>query len=160
MHLSLCFVLLLAGVLAAPAQQKERCPCSNDDPAHYGITVTMDPPLELPDEHVFWVPNRIRVDVPSRLHPEKVELWSGSTGAQVADTFKLVQKARQLADTKGYAHFELEVKTCPRSDNALQLGIYAKGSPRAIGINYQPFVCNKRRDALPTQSRPDPPPTK
>jgi hypothetical protein len=137
-------LLLLLVSPIADAQQKEVCPCGNDSPSEYGIKITMNPPLNLPAETYFWVPNQITVDVPSRLHPIKIELWNGKTGAEVTDTFRRLASTKHFNKVGEYARFQIQVNRCTGFDNAFQIGIYVANRHDPLGVNIQPFECKQR----------------
>ena len=137
--------LLLMGILAiaatCSAQTADVCPCGNDDPAQYGIKMTMNPPLKLPSDSVFRVPNQIAVLVPIGLHANRIELWSGLTGTEAAKTFKRLAQTKESQRTGRYDRFQMTLDKCPGSDNAFQLGIYAAELPHPLSVNIQPFIC-------------------
>ena len=152
----LCGLALLSTATITAFAQMEPC-LTGIDTQGCGIKVTMNPPLNLADEKVFWVPNEITVEVPMRLHATKVQLKSGPAGTEVGDLFKPLVESAKYKKTGGLARFQMEVKNCPGSDKALELYIITPKLPYPIAVNYQPFEC-KPRDA--TSGSTQPPPTK
>ncbi len=152
---------LSAGLLiiaaTCSAQAPVVCPCGNDDPTQYAVKIVMDPPLKLPTESVFHVPNQITVFVPIGLHASRVELWSGLTGTETTKTFKRLAQTTESQRMGRYDRFQIRVDKCPGTDNAFQLGIYAAELDHPLSVNFQPFTC--RAQAAP-DSAAYPPPTK
>jgi hypothetical protein len=142
MRVYCCLMLLLAMATIARAQ-REPCLTGFDAPG-CGIKVTMDPPLNLSGENVFWVPNQITVDVPMRLKASKVALNSGPAGTQVADQFKPFVEAAHFKKTSGVERFHMQIKSCPGNDNAFELYIVSPKLPYPLAANYQPFECKER----------------
>jgi hypothetical protein len=134
---------VLAIALTCSAQQKGACLGGNEDPADCGIKITMNPAFKVPEENVFWVPNQIIVDVPLRLHPTKIVLWSGPTGAEVADAFKVFAETKRSKKVGDYARFQIEVKSCPGVDNAFELDVCTPDLQYPIEVNIQPFECKQ-----------------
>jgi hypothetical protein len=144
--------------IAAVASWAQMEPClTGIETQGCGIKVMMNPPLNLSDEKVFWVPNEITVEVPMRLHPTKVQLKSGPAGTETAESFKALVESAHYKKVSGSARFQMEVKNCPGADNALELYIITPKLPYPIAVNYQPFEC-KQRDASSGSTQP--PPTK
>jgi hypothetical protein len=137
-----CGLLLLLVCTANAWAQREPCLAGTDSP-DCGIKITMSPPLKSPDEHIFWVPNQITIDVPMRLHPTKVQLKSGPTGTEVADAFKLFAETAHYKKVGNIARFQLEIKSCPGVDNALDFLIVSPKLPFPIVANYQPLECQQ-----------------
>jgi len=139
------FLWLLAGLLiiaeTCSAQTADVCPCGHDDPSQYAVKIVMDPPLKPPTESVFHVPNQLTVYVPIGLHVTRIELWSGLTGTETTKTFKQLAQATESQRTGRYDRFQIRVDKCPGSDNAFQLGIYAKELDHPLSVNIQPFTC-------------------
>jgi len=104
----------------------------------------MNPPLKLPDEKIFWVPNQITIDVPLRLHPTKVQLKSGPTGTEIADQLKLFAETAKYKKAGGSVRFQLEIKDCPGVADAFTFFIVAPRLPYPIVVNYQGFECKQR----------------
>ena len=149
------FVLSSAIAVNAWAQME---PClTGIDTQGCGIKVTMNPPLNVAGEKIFWVPNEITVDVPMRLHPTKVQLKSGAAGTETAESFKPLVESAHYKKTSGLARFQMEVKNCPGSDSALELYIITPKLPYPIAVNYQPFECKQRESS---SGSTQPPPTK
>lgn len=136
---------LLVGLLGiaaiCSAQTTDVCPCGNDDPTQYAVKIIMNPPLKLPSETVFRVPNEITVYVPIGLHGSRIELWSGLTGTEASKTFKRFAQTKEFQRMGRYDRFRISVDKCPGSDNAFQLGIYAAELDHPLSVNIQPFTC-------------------
>ncbi len=150
-------IWLLVIPAICPAQATDVCPCGNDDPTQYAVKISMNPPLKLPSDSVFRVPNQITVYVPIGLHASRVELWSGLTGTEASKTFKRFAQTRESQRAGRYDRFQISVDKCPGSDNAFQLGIYAAELNHPLSVNIQPFSC--KAQAAPNSSG-YPPPTK
>jgi hypothetical protein len=123
------------------AQTADVCPCGNDDPTQYAVKIVMEPPLKLPSESVFRVPNQVAVYVPVGLHASRIELWSGLTGTETTKTFKRIAQTKESQRMGRYDRFQMVVDKCPGSDNAFQLGIYAAELDHPLSVNIQPFTC-------------------
>jgi hypothetical protein len=131
-------------LLAATTLWAQREPClAGVDTPECGIRITMNPPSS-PDQNLLLVPNEITVEVPLRLHANKVQLRSGPSGTEVADAFKLVSETTHSKKAGGMARFMLAIKNCPGSDNALQFNIIAPRLPYPITVNRQPLECKQR----------------
>ncbi len=138
-----CGLVLALAAACSMWAQREPCLTGTDTPG-CGITITMNPPLKLPEENTFWVPNAITIDVPLRLRPTKVQLNSGPAGTQAAANFKLFAQARHYTKRGGLARFQIDVKDCPGADNAFEVYIFSAHLPYPIATNYQPFECKQR----------------
>lgn len=155
----LCLCIGLWTITAAcSAQTTDVCPCGNDDPTQYAVKITMEPPLKLPADNVFRVPNQITVYVPIGLHARRIELWSGLTGTETTKTFKRLAQTKESQRTGRYDRFQMSIDRCPGSDNAFQLGIYASELDHPLSVSIQPFIC--KAPAAPPGSASYPPPTK
>ena len=137
-----CGLMLLLVCTANAWAQREPCLYGAESP-DCGIKITMSPPLKPPDGNIFWVPNQITIDVPMRLHPTKVQLESGPTGTEVADAFKLFAETAHYKKVGNIARFQLEIKSCPGVDNALDFLIVSPKLPYPIVVNYQPLECQQ-----------------
>lgn len=138
----LCSLFLLLTTAATLWAQREPCLAGVDTP-ECGIKITLNPPTTAPNESVLAVPNEITVDVPMRLHANKVQLKSGPAGSDDADAFKLIAETTHFKKTEGVARFRFEMKSCPASGNALQVDIISPKLPYPITVNRQPLECKQ-----------------
>jgi hypothetical protein len=136
----LCGLLLIVTVAATLWAQREPCLAGADTP-ECGIKITMNP--QAPSESVLLVPNEITVEVPLRLHPNKVQLKSGPSGTEVPDAFKLIAETTHYKKSGGVVSFKLEIKSCPGTDNALDFNIFSPRLPYPITVNRQPIECKQ-----------------
>jgi len=137
MRVFCCWIVLATATMAWA--QNEPCLAGTQDPG-CGITVTTNPPLTT-EENVFWVPNQITVEVPARLHATRVVVLSGPTGTGVADQFKPFVETKHYQKDGANMRFKVEVKSCPGSDNAFNVGIYSPRFPYPLSVLIQPFEC-------------------
>ncbi len=136
------FTLLLLAAASLWAQN-EPCLAGTDSP-DCGIKITLDPPLKMPEENTLWVPNQIVIEVPLRLHANKVQLKTGPAGATTADQFKLLAETAHFKKAGNIVRFQMELKNCAGSDNAFLFNIVSPKFPYPLVVNYQPVQCKQR----------------
>ncbi len=135
-------VLLLVGALNLWAQN-EPCLAGTDSP-DCGIKITLNPPINTPDENIIWVPNEITIDAPLRLHATKVQLDVAPVGTQSPEQFKLLSETKHFKKVEGSERFHLDLKSCPELNAGLVFYVVSPRLPYAIVVNPKPFECKQR----------------
>lgn len=137
-----CGLMLLLTAATTLWAQREPCLAGIDSP-DCGIKITFNPPVTLTEEKNLQVPNEITIEVPIRFHATKVQLKTGPAGGTTADQFKLFAETARFKKAGNVVRFQMELKDCPGSDNALVFDIVAPKFPYPIVVNYQPVECRK-----------------
>lgn len=138
MRIYCCLMLLLATATIARAQM-EPCLTGADSPG-CGIKITMNPPSS---DNVLSVPNEVTIDVPMRMHANKVALLSGPSGAATMNQFKPVAEVKNFKKVEGNTRFKMQVKDCPGADTAVEFSIYTARYPYPLAANQQPYQCKQ-----------------
>lgn len=139
----LCWLMLLVTTSAIAWAQNEPCLAGTDSP-DCGIKITLNPPMNTPDENIIWVPNEITIDAPLRLHATKVQLDIAPVGAQSTEQFKLLSETKHFKKVEGSERFHLELKSCPELNAGLVFYVASPRLPYAIVVNSKPFECKQR----------------
>jgi len=139
----LCGLMLLLSAATSLWAQREPCLAGTDSP-ECGIKISFNPPANLPEEKILQVPNEVTIEVPIRFHATKVQLKTGPAGGTTADQFRLFAETAHFKKAGNLVRFQIELKDCPGSDNALVFDIVAPKFPYPIVVNYQPVECKQR----------------
>ncbi|HLI62381.1 MAG TPA: hypothetical protein VKV05_03195 [Terriglobales bacterium] len=131
-----CGMMLLLAAATNLWAQREPCLTGIDSP-DCGIKITLNPPLS---GNILPVPNKITIEVPMRLHPAKIQLNSGPMDG-VAGDFKPFLETTHYKKVKGAARFQMEIKSCPETDNAFEFYIIAPHFPYPFAVNSAPYEC-------------------
>ena len=138
-----CGLILFLSVATGLWAQSEPCLAGTDSP-DCGIKISMDPPLQAPDNSTLLVPNKITIEVPLRLHPSKVQLKTGPAGSTTADQFKVFAESARFKKAGNIVRFEMEVKDCPGPDTAFVFNIVEPKLPYPMVVKYEPLQCKQR----------------
>jgi hypothetical protein len=102
--------------------------------------IRVRPPLS---QSVLNVPTQIYVDVKATLKPKRVELWTGSTGTEVADLYcRLASDSRPVPKGK-YVRFSFALTSCKQVGMVLEPRVFVCDKAQPMSVYEGPFECRE-----------------
>jgi hypothetical protein len=122
------------------------CP-KHDDKAPDPLALVSSPLITLHTgqaESVLNLPSRIYVDVKRTVKPYRVELWTGPTGTNVAESY-----CRLALDEHPIAHgsamrFVFALTTCKYLGMRLEPRVFVRGKAQPMSVYAGPFECKSK----------------
>jgi hypothetical protein len=123
------------------------CP-NHDDKAPAPLALVSSPLLTLytgQSESVLNVPTRIYVDVKKTVKAYKVELWTGPTGTNVAESYCRLASNEHPVAHGSWMRFVFALTSCKYVGGRLEPRAFVRGKVEPMSIYGGPFECKSQK---------------
>ena len=134
-------------LLITNLQAQTNCP-NHDEKAPSALALVSSPLITLhtgQPESVLNLPTRIYVDVKKTVKAYKVELWTGPTGTNVADSYCRLASAEHPVTHGAWMRFTFALTTCKDVGGRLEPRVFVRGKTEPISIYGGPFECKSQK---------------
>jgi len=95
-------------------------------------------------QSMLTVPTRVQVDVKATLKPSRVELWTGPTGTDAAESYcRLASDAHPVPQGK-YIRFSFALTSCKQVGMRLEPRVFVRDKTQPMSVYEGPFECRER----------------
>ena len=123
------------------------CP-NHDEKAPPPVGLVSSPLITLhtgQSELVLVLPTRIYVDVKKTVNAYKVELWTGPTGTDVAESYCRLSSDERPVDHESSMRFAFTLTTCKDVGGRLEPRVFVRGKVQPMSIYGGPFECKSQK---------------
>lgn len=138
----LAFLLLLTDL-----RGQTYCP-NHDDKAPAPLALVSSPLITLQTgqpESVLNLPARIYVDVKKTVKAYRVELWTGPTGTNVAQSYCRLASNEHPVAHGAWSRFAFALTTCKDVGGRLEPRVFVLGKAEPMSIYGGPFECKSHK---------------
>ena len=96
-------------------------------------------------ESVLNLPTRIYVDVKKTLKAYKVELWTGPTGTNVAESYCRLASDERAVEQGSSMRFVFALTTCKDVGGRLEPRVFVRGKVQPMSVYWGPLECKPQK---------------
>ena len=133
--------------LLSDLRAQTNCP-KHDDKAPAPLALVSSPLITLQtgqSESVLNLPTRIYVDVKKTVKAYKVELWTGPTGTNVAQSYCRLASDEHPVTRGAWSRFAFALTTCKDVGGRLEPRVFVRGKSEPMSIYSGPFECKSKK---------------